>query len=270
MRIKKISLSLLLFFSFFLTTFPVLADSPTVTDEAGLFTAEEITELTNLAQEINQTIKGEIFITTQINNTQDPETFSDNFLRDRVGNNNNGSVLLLDMSQREIYISTSGNMIDYLSDARIDQLLDAVFDGMSTGNYSQAARSYLTMTKEFIDIGIPKGHYRVDRDTGKVTYYKVLTPGELVIALAIALIVSGGFFIVIKSRYQLKSGTYKYPFLEQSSFQLKEKEDHLTNSFVTTRRIPKPPSNSGGSGGGGGSTAHSSGGGSFGGGGRSF
>ena len=29
-------------------------------------------------------------------------------------------VLLLDMGQREIYISTSGNMIDYLDDNRID------------------------------------------------------------------------------------------------------------------------------------------------------
>lgn len=270
MRFKKIGLSLLLLFSFLLTSLPVFAESPTVTDEAGLFTPEEIDEFTRLAQEINQTIKGEIFITTQVNNTQDPETFSDNFLRDRVGNNNNGSVLLLDMTQREIYISTSGNMIDYLDDARIEKILDGVYDGMSTGNYAQAAQSYLTMAQEYIAQGVPKGHYRVDRDTGKITYYKVLTTGEILFALVIAVLVSGVFFVIIKSRYQLKSGTYKYPFLEQSSFKLKEKEDRLTNSFVTTRRIPKPPSNSGGSGGGGGSTTHSSGGGSFGGGGRSF
>ncbi|MHC5269769.1 TPM domain-containing protein [Enterococcus sp. LJL98] len=273
MRHKKFFFSLFLFLSFFLshlTNVPVWADSPTVTDEAGLFTAEERDELTRLAQEINQAIKGEIFITTQIANETDPETFSDNFLRDRIGNDQNGSVLLLDMTQREIYISTSGNMIDYLDDARIETLLDAVYDGMASGDYLQAAQSYLSLTKEYVAKGVPRGHYRVDRETGKITYYKVLTLGEMLFALAIALVISAGFFIVIKSRYQLKRGTYTYPFLEQSSFQLKKKEDHLTNSFVTTRRIPKPSSNSGGGSGGGGSTTHSSGGGSFGGGGRSF
>ena len=61
-------------------------------------------------------------------------------------------------------------------------------------------------------------------------------------------------------------------YLEQpynGIFKLSKKEDRLTNSFITTRRIPKPPANTGG-GSGGGSTTHSSGGGTFGGGGRSF
>ena len=71
-------------------------------------------------------------------------------------------------------------------------------------------------------------------------------------------------------------GGYKFNYLEKSSIDLTQKEDRLVNSFVTTRRIPRPSDNSGGgggggfSGGGGGSTTHSSGGGTFGGGGRSF
>lgn len=270
MRLKKGLLSLLFFLSFLLVTRPVFAEGTTVTDEAGLFTSEEISELTTLATEINQEIKGEIFIVTTLDNNEAPETFSDNFLRDRIGNDNNGSVLLLDMTQREIYISTSGNMIDYLTDSRIERILDDVYNGMSEQDYYQAARSYLTMTQDFIQSGVPRGHYRVDRETGKITYYKALTFGEILLALGVALVISGIFFVIIKSRYQMKSGTYKYPFLEQSTFHLNSKEDHLTNSFVTTRRIPKPPSNSGGGSGGGGSTTHSSGGGSFGGGGRSF
>lgn len=269
MRLKKGLLSLLFLLSLFFSTLTVFAEGTTVTDEARLFTSEEISELTTLATEINQTIKGEIFIVTKTNNNQSPETFSDNFLRDRIGNDNNGSVLLLDMSQREIYISTSGNMIDYLTDSRIERILDAVYTGMSEQNYYQAAHDYLTMTKDFIQSGVPRGHYRVDRETGKITYYKVLTLGEILFSLGIALVASGIFLAIVKSRYQMKSGTYKYPFLEQSTFNLSNKENHLTNSFVTTRRIPKPPSNSGG-GSGGGSTTHSSGGGSFGGGGRSF
>lgn len=173
------------------------------------------------------------------------------------------------MGQREIYISTSGNMIDYLTDSRIEQILDSVYEGMSEADYIQAARSYLTMSQSFIENGVPRGHYRVDRDTGKITYYNVLTFGEILFAIITAAIISGVVFFIVKSRYQMKSGTYTYPFLEQSNFKLSKKEDRLTNSFITTRRIPKPPANTGG-GSGGGSTTHSSGGGTFGGGGRSF
>ena len=107
----------------------------------------------------------------------------------------------------------------------------------------------------------------MDEETGKITRYKVLTPVEIVISIVLALVLSLVFYFVTVSRYQLKSGTYKYPFREKSTIKLTDKTDRLTNSFVTTRRIPKsPPPGSGG----GGSTTHSSGGGTFGGGGRSF
>lgn len=114
---------------------------------------------------------------------------------------------------------------------------------------------------------VPGGHYRIDEATGKITRYKVLTTVEIVIAVALAAILSIAFYMITVSRYQLKSGTYKYPFREKASIKLTDKTDRLTNSFVTTRHIPKaPPPGSGG----GGSTTHSSGGGTFGGGGRSF
>ena len=110
----------------------------------------------------------------------------------------------------------------------------------------------------------------MDRETGKITYYKVLTPLEIGISLLVAAVISIAFFIIVKSRYQLKMGGYKYPYQEKSSIKLTQKEDRLVNSFVTTRRIPRPPKNNGGGGFGGGTTTHSSGGGTFGGGGRSF
>lgn len=62
---------------------------------------------------------------------------------------------------------------------------------------------------------------------------------EIIIAVVLALILSLVFYFVTVSRYQLKSGIYKYPFREKSSIKLTKKTDRLTNSFVTTRRIPK-------------------------------
>lgn len=104
---------------------------------------------------------------------------------------------------------------------------------------------------------------------GKITRYKAITPLEMVIAFAAALILSLVFLGINISKYQLKFSSYQYPFRDKTTLNLTSRTDQLTNSFITTRRIPK---NNGGSGGmgGGGSTTHSTGGGTFGGGGRSF
>lgn len=103
----------------------------------------------------------------------------------------------------------------------------------------------------------------MDSETGKITRYKAITPLEMVIAFAAALILSLVFLGINISKYQLKFSSYQYPFREKTTLNLTSRTDQLTNSFITTRRIPK-------NNGGGGSTTHSTGGGTFGGGGRSF
>lgn len=262
-------LLLLLGFLALFTPLKVFAASDTVDDQANLLSPEERTELSKQADALNKEIKGEVFILTTNTNSEKPRKFADNQLRDRIGNDNNGALLLLDMNQREIYLSTSGNMIDYITDKRRDKLLDDVEAAMRDGNYYQAAADYLSNANEFVADGIPGGSYRIDEKTGKVTYYKSITPIEFTIGLVVAAVAAIGFFISVRLRYQLKTGTYRYPYRQNAQLDLTERQDQLVNSFVTTRRIPKPSNNNGG-GGGGGSTTHSSGGGTFGGGGRSF
>lgn len=245
----------------------VLAASDTVDDQANLLSPEERTELSKQADAINQKIKGQVFILTTNTNTEEPREFANTQLKARVGKDNNGALLLLDMNQREIYLSTSGNMIDYVTDKRRDRLLDDVESAMKDGNYYQASADYLSNAKDFVDDGVPSGSYRIDEKTGKVTYYKSITPLEFTIGLIVAAVAAIGFFISVRLRYQLKTGTYRYPYRQNAQLDLIERQDQLVNSFVTTRRIPKPSNNGGG---GGGSTTNSSGGGTFGGGGRSF
>lgn len=264
---KKILL--LIGFLAFLSPLKVSAASNTVDDQANLLTPEERTELSNQADAINQKIKGEVFILTIDTNNENPETFADNQLRDRIGNNHNGALLLLDMNQRKIHLSTSGNMIDYINDKRRDKLLDDVEVAMRDGDYYQASKNFLFNAQEFVDDGVPGGAYRIDEKTGKITRYKSITPIEFIIGFVIAAVAAIAFFVSVRLRYQLKAGTYRYPYRQNAHLDLTERQDQLVSSFVTTRRIPKPSNNNGG-GGGGGSTTHSSGGGTFGGGGRSF
>ena len=264
---KYLALFFVIFGSFFLTLRAHAEEY--VIDAAQLFTTEERQELDTLAQQLSEEIKGHIFIYTNHARYDDPEYFTDRFMADRIGNNNNGATFMLNMDYRDYHFSTSGNMIDYLTESRLDTIEEQVTDALSREDFYEAAHRFLTLSAKYVEDGVPRGHYRIDRDTGKITYYKVLTPFEAIIALAIAAVLALIFFLIIKSKYQLKHSTYRYPYNQKSSLKLQHREDNLVNSFITTRRIPRNNS-SGGGGSGGGSFTHSSGGGSFGGRGGKF
>lgn len=265
---KKLVLSVLLLL---ICLFPikVLAASDTVENQAGLLTESEISQLNSLATDLNQAIKGQVFILTTNSNTETPRKFANQSLKKKVGEDGNGALLLIDMNQREIYLSTSGNMIDYLSDKRVDQILDDVQAAMADSDYFTASQAFLQKAHEYVKAGPPSGTYRIDEATGKVTYYKSITPLELTISLVVASVIALAFFLVTKWRYQMKTGNYRYGYRQNAQLNLEDQKDQLVNSFVTTRRIPKQKNN-GNFGGGGGSSTNSSGGGTFGGGGRSF
>ncbi|MGX7127004.1 TPM domain-containing protein [Enterococcus wangshanyuanii] len=240
-----------------------------IDDQAGLFTSEQIEQLNEKIAPIEAKTKAHIFILTNTDNEIDSTRFADYYMLDRIGKDQNGVTFYIDMNQRKSVISTSGNMIDYLTDKRNDQMQDNIGPSLSNGNYFEAAQTFLDDTSSFFEQGVPGGHYRVDTETGKVTRYKVLTTTEILIALIASVILSGIFFAISVSKYQLKFGTYSYPFREKATLSLTSKNDRLINSFVTTRRIPRNNSNGSGSGGGGSST-HSTGGGTFGGSSRGF
>lgn len=271
---KKISL-LLFIVIFFFFSFPLIskAQNDSINDQSGLFSTEETTQLQQKITSLEEKTKASIFILTNDSNSMDSQRAADYYVLDKIGKDENGITFYIDMSQRKFVISTSGNMIAYFTDKRVNAALDAIEPSMKSGNYLAAADSFLASIQQNYEEGVPSGHYRIDSETGKITRYRTLTTTEIIIAIIVALVSSGVFFVISISKYQLKFGGYKYPFREKSSISLFTKEDRLIHSFVTTRRIPRNNSNGGGSGfggGGAGSTTHNTGGGTFGGGSRGF
>ena len=126
----------------------------------------------------------------------------------------------------------------------------------------------LDQTEDYMEEGIPDNQYTYDVETGKVSRHYGLTAWEIIIALLLGLGAGGIVFASVNAKYQMKSGTYSYPFREKGKIQFTRREDIFVNQTVTRRKIPKnPPSN----GGGGQSSVHtSSSGASHGGGGRSL
>lgn len=268
MKFKTFLASLLCVIGFTFFGSASLHAADLVQDDAGLFSDIQIATLTQQLEAAADKTKTTFMIATSSTITQnDTRTAVDRVLGDAIGNNNNGILFFIDMTGRQIYLSTSGNMIQYMSDARIDDELDAIFDnGMSSGDYYSAAQTYVSETLRYFEKGVPTSRaYKVDATTGAITYYKSITAMEGLIAVVVAAVVALIVFFTTKARYQLKKPDYHYAYQQDSTLDLTEQKDQLTNSFVTTRRIPKPTNNSGG-----GSSTHSSGGGSFGGGSRGF
>ena len=254
----------------------VLAAQGQVFDQAGLFESSQnadLRERTDLLRE--QYNMNMVVVTTDDAQGKDAQDYGDDFYMDNgfYGNEEKGGAqFLIDMDNRKVWISTAGDMQYYLTDARVEDVIDAGYGEIKAGNYYQAVCRMLERTAQWIEEGIPADQYTYNEETGEIVRYRSITPMEAGIAAAIALAAAAAVCFGVAGRYQLKWGTYKYPYQEKCSLKLTRKNDRFTNQIVTTRHIPKsPPPSSGGGGGGGGTTVHtSSGGGSFGGGGRGF
>lgn len=222
------------------------AGAPLV-DQANLFNEQEKAEITERVLAARKKTGVDIGVVTTSNTEgKTAREYADDYY-DYNGYEKNGVLLLIDMDNRKVYISTSGTMIRILTDQRIEKMLDGAFKYMPNQDYTQAVFSLLK---------------NVERYAKKPGFSAVKT----IVALVIALIGAGATYSLVASRYNLKSGTYKYPYREHGKLQLTNRTDLLINTFTTSRRIPR---NNGGSGGG--SSSHtSSSGSSHGGGGRSF
>ena len=65
-----------------------------------------------------------------------------------------GILFLIDMDNGEAYISTTGIAIRYLTDERIESILDLVFDnGLIDGDYYGAAVGFLKGTEDYLEKG---------------------------------------------------------------------------------------------------------------------
>lgn len=240
-----------------------------VTDDAGLLTDTQRAGLQEAITEAEQQTGWDLYAVTTLDaGGKSAQAYADDFF-DSSSGGGSGVVLLIDMDNREIYISTAGEAIRYLTDRRIDTILDNAYGYVSEGDYADCFSEMLSGVVYAYEQGIPDGQYNYDVETGKISVYRSVTPLEAVIAVLVALVAGIGVFAVIVGRYRLKFGGYTYDCHRFGSVNVTDEKDVLVNTVVTHRRIPR---NTGGSGGGGSrSSVHTrSSGARHGGGGRKF
>ena len=240
------------------------ADTSRIRDDANLFTSEqEIKIAERIAQFQKNTGMDFVVMTSKkshegLSAMQLADDFYD-YGGYGLDEENSGVAYYIDMYERYHYISTTGQMIDYMTDERIDSAINNNTRYLSGGQYAQAAMNMIDMVEDCYRRGIPEGQYQYDILTGQVltARHKALTSGELTFSGVIAAIIGFIFNRSVNSSYKLKGNTYKYNVNENSSLRMTDTEDTYLHTTTTRVRKPEPPRSSGGGfSGGGGSGVH--------------
>lgn len=256
-----------------------------VYDQAGLFSAAERSALEDEIKSLQDEIKMDVVVvTTEDALGKSAADYADDFY-DEGGfgtrRDHSGILYLIDMDNRELYISTSGAMIRFVTDSRIEEMLDYAYRYVQNGDFAGSARQFVKDTEYWYREGIPGGQYNYDAETGEISRYHSITWYEALFALAVAGFSAGAVCIGVKRQYAMKeqhqqASNFSLAYRADARFAYSNQNDALVHSFVTRKLIPRPRSGGPGSGmsGGGGagrSTVHRSGAGrTHGGGGRKF
>ena len=297
-KIKGIMICLLICTFLVMGSMAVWADQtgavsgqPRVFDQAGLFSETEIIQLEEKIAQCRKSTKMDVVIVSAYTDGErSAEEYADDYYDYGgfgVGKKASGVLLLYYMDGPgqpggECYISTTGTMINMLTDERIESILDDVYGDLGNRDFAGAAEHFLEDVKAYVKEGVESGQYTYDRDTGEIVRYHSIRLYEVAIAMVIAGISAGSVCLDIKKRYAMKQSSREVSnslqaYRADCAFHFSVAGDKMVNKYV--RSVPIPRNTSSGSGGrghsgsssAGRSTIHtSSSGSSHGGGGRRF
>ena len=235
-------------------SFIIEASVNPVVDDAKLLSQDEINELKVNIENFRENYNMDVVIVTS-NDLQGktPRDYADDYYDYNgygLGDNKSGLLLLIDMDDRKIWISTSGDAIEYFTDNRIDSIVNDISKYLSNEE--------LTDIQYYIDNGVPEGQYTYSEEEH--------TLKVLLIALGVSAVVAGLTCIIVVNSYKNSKSVSSINYVDNNSIVFTKRRDTFVNTFTTKTKIEK--NNSGG--GNGSSTHRSSSGNTHGGGGGSF
>ena len=212
------------------------AESPSIIDDANLFSASEEETLYGLIADFqHETGMDFVLYTSDDYHTKSQQAIADDLYDDGgygFDEEASGVVYFIDMYERIPYLSTTGAMIDYMTDERIEAAHEASYNFLASGQYADAAAQMIYSVYGYWESGIPEGQYRYDIVTGQIltARHKVLTGSEMLVCALIGLVAALLFMKSIQGSYTLKGSTYHYAFRENSSMNLTDSVDDTAHA----------------------------------------
>ena len=267
-KIKGIMICLLICTFLVMGSMAVWADQtgavsgqPRVFDQAGLFSETEIIQLEEKIAQCRKSTKMDVVIVSAYaDEERSAEEYADDYYDYGgfgVGKKASGVLLLYYMDGPgqpggECYISTTGTMINMLTDERIESILDDVYGDLGNRDFAGATEHFLEDVKVYVKEGVESGQYTYDRDTGEIVRYHSIRLYEVAIAMVIAGISAGSVCLDIKKRYAMKQSSREVSnslqaYRADCAFHFSVAGDKMVNKYV--RSVPIPRNTSSGSGG---------------------
>ena len=257
-RIFSIFFAVIILFS---SSIMVSAVGQKVYDNANLLSSEELSDIQNLAQNTSKEINMDIVIvTTNDDEGKAPMEYADDFYDYNgfgVGEYKDGILLYVNMTTRDMWISTSGNLRKYVDDRNQVLLKDEVTPYLSDGDYYKAFKTFINKTESFVNAGVPNEPLVYDPGTdSNINNPDYFNAKPLLIGLCCGVVVAIISIIVVCYRYKFHSVPSARAYVDNKDTYFREKNDIFLREYTTSVKIE---SNSGSGGGfSGGSSSHTS------------
>ena len=232
-----------------------------VFDQADLFLEEEEKELQQAIDALREKMDMDAAVVTAEENPGSAKTYADDFYEAHgfgTGSGHDGALLLIDMDNRELCISTEGKMVRYMTDNRIEAVLDDMYGYAAAGDYYQAAGAFVEDLEVCYDNGIAADQYNYDSETGKISRYRSVRWYEALFALAAAAACGGFAVLGVVREYNMRDeesrmeANFKLSYRKDSAFRMGSRvTDLLIGSYVTQQVIASQDHRSSGRSGGG-------------------
>ncbi len=247
---------------------PAVDSNEKIYDFADLFTDSEEDELYSIISDYIDEFNLDLAIVTVDNNgkSSTKEYAMDFYNYNDFGFNGSydGLLFLIDMDNREFYMTTTGQAITMYTDERIDRCLDVAFEYIANEEYFSGTEKFIEELEWFADVGEPDEYGNEPRVTG-VVKIKIMPWGNIILFSTIGTAVVMCILVFNNKLVHKANSSRQY---------LVNSDIHVVKDMFLGRSVHRSAryhdSSSGGGSSGGRSISHGSSGMSHGGGGRKF
>ncbi|MGL4336617.1 MAG: TPM domain-containing protein [Turicibacter sp.] len=240
MRLLSKRLFLFVTFLFLIRLFPLnaMAQSTRVFDFENVLSNSHIEQLELEISNIQKQFDHDVAIVTQANlNGKSSQEYADDFYDENhlgLTSELSGILLLINLADQEVYLSTTGEAISYFPNQRISKLIDEITPSLSAKDYDEATRLFVNSVRQYLSLGIPNGQYEeMERTPIQAFWMRLLTCG--LVASVITLV----FIIYVLTSYKPSKRTNHFYDQNVSSVVISKKVDQYLRSNVTKTPLPK-------------------------------
>ncbi len=208
---------------------PAVDATEKVYDFADLFTDTEEQQLYTEIRKYIDNHNMDLAVVTINNNNKTPEEYSDDFYDYNDFDQKGGVLFLIDMYNREIYMSTTGSAIKMYNDYRVNQALDMVYKYMSDKRYYNGVQEYISIISNYAYDGIPNNSDHKKSNTLSRDIFMSIAIGLLITIIVVN--------ILIHKNKMVRKATTAKEYLDIDSVNIENIGEIIISSNTVRKRI---------------------------------